>query len=83
MYVQLMHRHHGIHNHIKYTEIPCKLSDVYRGDDNINEDLLLELIPEGWLPVDPSLILLSVDGKRGGIGQSDLGKFRNWAKYFV
>lgn len=82
MYIQLMHRSLGVHSPIKHIEIPCKFEDVYLGEDNINEDLLLENIPEGWLPISPSLILLTVCDKYGGSGQYNLDKFRAWAKYF-
>lgn len=82
MYIQLMHRHHGIHEPIKHIEIPCEFSDVYRGDNNINEELLLNHIPEGWLSVEPSRILLAVADKYGSTGQIDLYRFRPWAKYF-
>ena len=82
MYIQLMHRHHGMHKPIKHTEIPCEFSDVYLSEDNINEELLLKNIPEGWLPTKPNLILLTVGDKYGSIGQYGLKKFRSWAKYF-
>lgn len=42
MYIQLMHRHYGMHEPIKHTEIPCEFSDVYLSEDNINEELLLK-----------------------------------------
>ena len=41
MYIQLMHRHYGLHEPIKHTEIPCNFGDVYISEDNINEDILL------------------------------------------
>lgn len=82
MYIQLMHRHYGCHRPIKHLEIDCDFNKVYLGVDQINEELLLKSIPEGWLPTKPSLILLNVCNKYGGIGQSNLNVFRNWAKYF-
>ena len=82
MYIQLMHRHYGVHKPIKHIEIPCEFSDVYLGEDNINEELLLEHIPEGWLPTTPRLILLAVADKYGFTGQYGLEKFHSWAKYF-
>ena len=82
MYIQLMHRSLGVHDPIKHIEIPCRFEDVYLGEDNINEDLLLENIPKGWLPTSPSLILLTVGNKYGTTGQYNLDKFRVWAKYF-
>lgn len=83
MYIQLMHRHYGLHKPIKHIEIACKFDEIYLGDNNINEDLLLKLIPENWLPTKVSNILLTVVDDNGiSIGQSDLNKFRPWAKYF-
>lgn len=82
MYIQLMHRHHGLHSPVKHVEIPCEFSEVYLGDDNINEELLLTHIPEGWLPTKPSSILLTVADKYGTTGQRGLKKFLSWAKYF-
>lgn len=82
MYIQLMYRHYGIHRPIKHLEIPCEFSDVYLNEDNINEDLLLANIPEGWLPTASNNILLTVADKYGSTGQRGLNKFRSWAKYF-
>ena len=82
MYIQLMHRHYGVHEPVKHTKIPCKFSEVYLGNDHINEALLLENIPEGWLPTAPRAILLAVADKYCSIGQYNLEKFRSWAKYF-
>lgn len=82
MYIQLMHRSYGVHSPIKHIEIPCEFSEVYLGDDDINEELLLTSIPEGWLPTAPKSILLAVADKYGSTGQCKLSKFRSWAKYF-
>lgn len=82
MYIQLMHRHYGLHEPIKHTEIPCNFGDVYISEDNINEDILLKNIPEGFLPAEPSKILLTVGDRYGTTGQVGLKRFRNWAKYF-
>lgn len=82
MFIKLSHRHYGVHSFIKELEIPCKFNDVYIGEDNINEKLLLEKIPDGWLPTDASKILLCVEDEKYSTGQRGLNKFRNWAKYF-
>ena len=82
MYIQLYHRHHGVHSPIKHMKIDCNLSDVYFGQDHINEELLLEHIPAGWLPVAPDKILLTVGSNSGSTGQCNLGKFMSWSKYF-
>ena len=82
MYIQLMHRHYGLHSPVKHTQIPCEFSEVYLGDNHINEDLLLASIPEGWLPAKPSQILLAIGTKYGSTGQYGLKQFHSWAKYF-
>lgn len=82
MYIQLMHRHYGVHKPIKNIEIPCDFSDVYIAEDHINEELLLKNIPDGWLPTKPSKILLTVEAEHGVTGQYGLEKFCSWAKYF-
>lgn len=83
MKIGLWHRHHGVHKMINEEEINCKLSDVYLGDNNINEKFLLSLIPDGFLPTKPENILLTYDDENGcGTGQYGLNIFRNWSKYF-
>lgn len=82
MYIQLMHRHYGVHVPIKHLEIDCDFDEVYLGLDHINEELLLKSIPEGWLPTNTEKILLTVADKYGSTGQYNLVKFRPWAKYF-
>lgn len=84
MWVQLYHRHYGVHKPCgEPVEIPCKFDDVVRGDDNINEDLLLDNIPDGYLPCQPNRILMCVTGSNGwSTGQAGLERFRDWAKYF-
>lgn len=82
MYIQLMRRSYGLHEPIKHLEIPCDFSDIYLGENNINEDLLLEHIPEGWLQDKPSNVLITVANKNYTTGQYGLKKFKSWAKYF-
>lgn len=82
MYIQLMHRQYGLHSPVKHIEIPCEFSDVYLGEDNINEELLLKHIPEGWLPTKTEQILLAVGDNHGSTGQRNLTKFGSWEKYF-
>ena len=82
MFIQLYHRHYGVHKPIKHTEIPCDFHGVYIGEDRINEELLLNNIPEKWLPVPAGMILLVVGDENGSTGQYDLERFRPWAKYF-
>lgn len=88
MKVVLFQRKNGYHKHIKEVEIEGVLSDYYRGIDTINENLLLDKLPEDFLPINHSRVLLSVaevDDKGkvyGSIGQRGLISFMNWAKYF-
>ena len=82
MYIQLAHRHYGIHEPIKHLKIPCDFNEVYLGDNNINEDLLLKNIPADWLPVPSKAILLAVGNEHGSTGQYNVSQFRPWAKYF-
>lgn len=82
MYIQLMHRHYGVHTPMKHIEIPCKFENVYIGDNNINEELLVNSIPADWLPTLPKNILLTVADRWGTTGQSKLSVFRPWSKYF-
>lgn len=82
MYIQLMYRSYGVHQPIKHIEIPCAFSEVYKSEDNINEELLLSNIPDGWLPTKPSWILITVVDKSCATGQRNLSLFRNWEKYF-
>lgn len=82
MYIQLMSRHFGVHTPIKHIEIPCNFSEVYKGDDNIDEEILIKSIPECWLPVSPEKILLTVADEAGSTGQRNLSRFMSWRKYF-
>ena len=79
MWIQLYHRHYGIHEPCsKVVEIPCDYEEIVRGEDNINEELLIAGAPEGYLPSAINRTLLCVVG----VGQCGLKRFHNWAKYF-
>ena len=88
MKVILNRRHFGVHTPVKEAVIEGEFTDYYLGEDQINEDLLLKNLPKGFLPVDPSKVLLSVQNVNdageviGATGQIGLKIFRNWAKYF-
>lgn len=82
MYIQLYHRHHGVHSPIKHIKLDCDFSDIYLVPDHVNEELLLEHTPAGWLPVDADKILLTVGSNSGSTGQCNLCKFMPWSKYF-
>lgn len=88
MKISLAHRRHGLHKNVSETEIPGAFSDYAtpkpgRHDDYvIDEERLLAALPEGFLPVPPTRILLAVEDEIGGTGQQGLTHFRDWAKYF-
>lgn len=82
MYIQLLKNHWGSYNNpIKHMKIDCKFSEIYLGEGNIDEELLLKHIPEGWLPDIPENILLAVSDRYGTIMQYNLNKFRPYASY--
>lgn len=90
MKVSLCHRNVGVHSHIREAEIPGEFSDYCTPLEDehrshcysVNEDLLLERLPEGFLVAEPRWTLLTVEFEWGGAGQSGLTRFRSWAKYF-
>lgn len=88
MKISLWRRQYGIHEKVKETTIEGDFNDYYKGEDDINEDLLMQNIPEKFLPKKPERILISVQSVNssgevtGGTGQRRLKVFKNWAKYF-
>lgn len=91
MKIELTKRHYGLHELVSDGDVPGVLADYatlapmprIRSDEYaVDEDMLLAALPEGFLPVPPSRVLLLVGDENGGTGQSGLSKFRNWAKYF-
>lgn len=93
MKVTLSQRHHGRHVPFKEAEIPGQFIDYARNGEPeggrfwdecfaFEEDKLIAALPEGFLPVPPSAVLLTVGQDWGGTGQSQLTRFRPWAKYF-
>lgn len=83
MKVILYKRRYGVHRFVKECEVPVSFNKVYIKEDVINEDLLLNLLPKNWLPVEPREILLTISDKEGcGTGQRGLNRFLPWAKYF-
>ena len=77
--IQLFHRHYGVHIPVKEAiKIPCEYTDVYKGEGNINEQLLIDNIPDDYLLCEVGHILLGADG----IGQCGLEKFANWGKHY-
>jgi hypothetical protein len=93
MKIILNSRHHGVHSHVRETEIPGQFIDYARNGNPegrrpwdeclaFDEDKLITALPDGFLPVPPDRILLTVGKEWGSTGQSQLTRFRPWAKYF-
>lgn len=86
----LHHREFGRYHFIKEIYLPVNHKHLIkpistpgeREDFEVDEDFLLELLPEDFLPVKPKFCLLCVDDKTGGIGLINTKKFRSYAKYF-
>ena len=93
MKVTLYSRHFGVYTTVAETEVPGQFTDwVYQGEPESNrpwdetlrvhENKLIDALPDGFLLANPKRILLTVSTKTGGTGQSQLERFRPWAKYF-
>jgi len=88
MKVGLSKRRHGAHIEIANCEIPGDFDDYAKlrpgssDDYAIEEQKILDALPEDFLPVAPRMILVTVDDDNGGTGQTGLTLFRDWAKYF-
>jgi len=87
--VVLHHRHYGIHSYRDECVIPVDPKEIYLGRDSINEQLLIDNLPNGFLRCEPRHCLLTVEDRsfksNGGYastGQRGLSLFLNWAKYF-
>ena len=79
----LCKRHFGEHKILKEINVDCKFSDVYLGEDDINEELLLSVIPKNFLPTEPkNILLVKIDEDGGGTAQRGLNIFKNWSKYY-
>lgn len=79
MKIQLYRRHYGVHTPVREAiEIPCAYTDIYKGEDIINEQLLIDNIPVNYLLTKVGHVLLVANG----FGQCGLEKFANWSKYY-
>lgn len=81
MQIQLFRRHYGAHTPApvrEAIEIPCTYKDIYKGEDKINEQLLIDNIPSDYLLTKVGHVLLVANGVR----QCGLEKFANWSKYY-
>lgn len=88
MKIKLFNRHYGIHSLQKEIKIKPKFGDVVQFPDDpnkdftIDEDTILGNMPDGFLPVKPEKILLTVGNKYGSTAQRHPKRFRAWGKYF-
>jgi hypothetical protein len=91
--VTLYYRRYGVYDKRGETEVPGQFTDwAYQGEPEgsrswderlrFHEDKLIAALPAGFLPVPPSRILLTVSDDLGGTGQSQLDRFKPFAKYF-
>jgi hypothetical protein len=88
--VNLRRRHYGIHEMVRDCDLPGVFADYATtkpgstdpDDCAVDEAKLLGALPEGFLPLSPRRILLTVEDENGGTGQTGLTAFRDWAKYF-
>jgi len=87
--VVLHHRHYGIHSYRDECVIPVDPKEIYLGRDSINEQLLIDNLPDGFLRCAPRRCLLAIEdrsfkytGGYASTGQDGLSLFLNWAKYF-
>lgn len=86
MKVILRHRRYGVHRPVKETVIDGSFTDYCQQrnaqDYVIKEQKIIDAFPDGFLPVEPEKILVTIGDKHGSIGQYDLNIFRYWEKYF-
>ena len=82
MYLNLLRRTRNVQRTVKTLWLPCALEQVTLPDGHINEQMLLRIIPAGWLPAKPSEILLSIAYPWGSQGLKRLTAFRPWARHF-
>ena len=83
MQIVLHFRSYGIHAERKQIDIAGNRSDYFT-DGKLNEQKLLDALPEKFLPVKPKHVLLMIeeDDRMSSTGQYGLTIFKNWAKYF-
>ena len=82
MYLNLLRRTRNVQRPVKSLWLPCTLEQVTLPNGHVNEQMLLRIIPAGWLPVKPSETLLSIAYPWGSQGLKQLTVFRPWARGF-
>ena len=81
MYLNLLRRTRNVQRTVKTLWLPCALEQV-AVDGRLNEQMLLRMIPPGWLPSKPSETLVSIAYPWGSQGLKRLTLFRPWARHF-
>lgn len=82
MYLRLLRRHNGVQRTVKDLWLPIRLDQAALPDGRINEELLLRVLPPGWLPERPENVLLTLAHAGGSTGLRRLERFRPWARHF-
>lgn len=82
MYLNLLRRTNNIQRPVKSLWLPCMLEQVTLPDGRLDENMLLRIIPAGWLPVKASEVLVSIANPRGSQGLKQLTAFRPWGRRF-
>lgn len=77
MNIKLYHRHHGIHTFLRGLTV-----DLSFHEDAIDEQKIVDLLPEGWLGEKVSKTLLTVGNETGSQACRNPKLFRPWGKYF-
>lgn len=91
----LAKRHYGVHTPVKTIEVDLDYDAVvtvepllredgsrYGSRTHVDEDAVLAVIPEGFLPQRTEWILLCAGDEHGSSGVYDTKHFKSWAKYF-
>jgi hypothetical protein len=88
MKIRLIKREHsGIGTPLKDAIINGKFEDYYKGENSINEKLLIQNLPQDFLPTSPEKVLIFVETIQDDPvfflapkGQTGLKAFLNWHK---
>ena len=82
MYLNLLRRTRNVQRPVKSLWLPCMLEQVTLPNGHVDEQMLLHIIPAGWLPAKPSETLLSIAYPWGSQGLKQLTAFRPWGRHF-
>ena len=82
MYLRLLRRTRNVQRTVKSLWLPCLLEQVTLLNGRLHEQMLLQLLPAGWLPAKPSETLVSIAYPWGSQGLKQLSLFRPWGRHF-